>query len=71
MAMAFVVAHPAALGATFTFEEVMIPVRDGVKLHTLIFSSKGARGGLPILFLRTPYGVDSRSAILVLTVEAT
>jgi putative CocE/NonD family hydrolase len=42
----------------------MIPMRDGAKLHTLIYSPKGAQGALPILFLRTPYGVDSRSATL-------
>ena len=48
----------------FDGSEAMIPMRDGVKLHTLIYSPKGARGGLPILFLRTPYGVDGRSAML-------
>ncbi|MDG2533291.1 CocE/NonD family hydrolase [Sphingomonas sp. HITSZ_GF] len=41
----------------FTFEEVMIPVRDGVKLHTVIMRPKGQAGPLPILFQRTPYGV--------------
>jgi putative CocE/NonD family hydrolase len=44
--------------------EAMIPMRDGVKLHTRMFSPKGARGGLPVLFLRTPYGVDGRTAML-------
>ena len=39
-------------------------MRDGVKLHTLIFSPEGRQGNLPILFLRTPYGIDGRAATL-------
>jgi putative CocE/NonD family hydrolase len=34
--------------------EVMIPMRDGVKLHTVILVPKGAKGA-PILLTRTPY----------------
>ena len=34
--------------------DVMIPMRDGVKLHTVILAPKGARGA-PILLTRTPY----------------
>lgn len=34
--------------------EVMIPMRDGVKLHTVIVIPKGAQG-LPMLLERTPY----------------
>src|ERR1700730_4819324 len=34
--------------------EVMIPMRDGVKLHTLIVVPKGAHN-LPMLLERTPY----------------
>jgi hypothetical protein len=47
--------------ATELFEkcEVMIPMRDGVKLHTVIFTPKDRTGPLPILFERTPYGVPS------------
>ncbi|HKY03584.1 MAG TPA: CocE/NonD family hydrolase, partial [Blastocatellia bacterium] len=33
---------------------VMIPMRDGVKLHTVILVPKGARNA-PILLTRTPY----------------
>jgi len=47
---------PAAAEAPFTFEEAMIPMRDGVKLHTVILRPKGATGPLPILFQRSPYG---------------
>ena len=34
--------------------DVMIPMRDGVKLHTVILVPKGAQGA-PILLTRTPY----------------
>jgi putative CocE/NonD family hydrolase len=42
----------------------MIPVRDGVKLHTVILRPKdSATGGPPLPFLmqRTPYGVDGNT----------
>jgi uncharacterized protein len=44
---------------TFDYErrEVMIPMRDGVKLHTLIFLPRGAHGA-PMLLTRTPYNAD-------------
>ena len=35
-------------------QDVMIPMRDGVKLHTVILIPKGASGA-PILLTRTPY----------------
>lgn len=35
-------------------KNVMIPMRDGVKLHTVILIPKGAKGA-PILLTRTPY----------------
>ena len=37
--------------------EVMIPMRDGVKLHTVILIPKGAKDA-PILLTRTPYSAD-------------
>jgi len=43
----------------FTFEEVMIPMRDGAKLQTVVFTPTDKTGPLPILFRRTPYGVPS------------
>jgi uncharacterized protein len=42
--------------------EQMIRMRDGIKLHTLIYSPKAHPGALPILFTRTPYGIDSAAA---------
>jgi putative CocE/NonD family hydrolase len=38
--------------------EQMVPMRDGVKLHTIIYVPKSHTGPLPILFNRTPYGID-------------
>ena len=38
--------------------EVMIPMRDGVKLHAVILRPADIAGPLPILMQRTPYGVD-------------
>src|SRR5262245_51341469 len=40
---------------------VMIPMRDGVKLFTVIVVPKGARNA-PILFTRTPYDAAGRAA---------
>jgi hypothetical protein len=43
--------------ALFDKTEVMIPMRDGVKLHTEIDVPKNISDPLPILFERTPYGI--------------
>src|SRR6202158_2578304 len=40
--------------------EVMIPMRDGVKLHTVILVPKGAKGG-GILLTRTPYDANAQT----------
>jgi hypothetical protein len=59
-------ALPSEIPAKFTPKDesfdhirrkVMIPMRDGVKLHTVILIPKGAKGA-PILLTRTPYGAD-------------
>ena len=50
--------QPAAKPA-FTFQEVMIPMRDGVHLQTVILAPSDQKAPLPILFRRTPYGVPS------------
>ena len=39
--------------------DVMIPMRDGVKLHTVIVIPKGAKNA-PILLTRTPYNASSQ-----------
>jgi uncharacterized protein len=47
--------------SAFDKTEVMIPTRDGVRLHTEIYTPKNATEPLPILFERTPYGISSAS----------
>ena len=48
-------------GADFTTRDVMIPMRDGVKLHTLVMVPVGAkRAGM--LMTRTPYEAKSLAA---------
>src|SRR3989449_953985 len=44
----------------FTFQEVMIPVRDGVPREPAIPTPTDKPGPLPILFRRTPYGVPDQ-----------
>jgi len=48
----------------FSFQQVMIPVRDGIHLQTVILAPVNAPGPMPILFERTPYGVPTGSDIL-------
>src|ERR1035438_1077588 len=36
----------------------MIPMRDGVKLFTVILSPVNPKGSVPVLLERTPYGAD-------------
>jgi uncharacterized protein len=49
----------AELAQMFDKREVMIPVRDGVKLHTEIYTPKDAKEPLPFLLERTPYGISA------------
>ncbi len=39
-------------------QEVMIPMRDGIKLHAVLLKPVKPAGPLPFLMQRTPYGVD-------------
>jgi len=51
--------HGAAQAPPFNYQHVMIPVRDGIKLETAIMTPTNAKGPLPILIRRSPYGVPS------------
>jgi len=42
----------------FDRREEMIRMRDGVRLHTLIFAPKDQKEPLPIIIERTPYGIS-------------
>src|SRR5579863_1055100 len=46
-------------GDKYVCREVMIPMRDGVRLHTVICTPKDQTEKLPFLMSRTPYGVGS------------
>jgi uncharacterized protein len=50
--------QPADVADRFTVRDQMIPARDGVRLHTKIFTPKNQNGPLPIVMQRTPYGVE-------------
>ncbi len=45
----------------FTKRDAMIPMRDGIQLHTEIYTPKNAAGQLPFLITRTPYGLSDDS----------
>jgi putative CocE/NonD family hydrolase len=49
--------EPTNAGFNYVRRRVEIPMRDGVKLHTVILVPKGARNA-PILLTRTPYNAD-------------
>jgi putative CocE/NonD family hydrolase len=49
-----------APAADYTKQEVMIPMRDGVKLHTVIVIPNGAAHA-PIMLTRTPYNASKRA----------
>jgi hypothetical protein len=55
-------ATEAVAPRTYTRQEAMIPMRDGVHLHAVILrpadGSDTPAAGLPFLLARTPYGVD-------------
>ena len=46
--------EPTNDGFDYVKRDLMVPMRDGVKLHTVILVPKGAKGA-PILLTRTPY----------------
>jgi putative CocE/NonD family hydrolase len=48
----------------WTISDAMIPMRDGVKLHTRVFVPARPGPALPFLLLRTPYGVDDSEEAL-------
>ena len=58
--------QPASAVDRFEVSDVMIPTRDGTKLHTMIFTPRLRQGSgeagsvqpLPIVIKRTPYGID-------------
>src|SRR4051794_27948310 len=43
---------------TFVKTDTMVAMRDGVRLHTNVYVPKGFVGNLPIMLIRTPYGIE-------------
>jgi putative CocE/NonD family hydrolase len=68
------VASPAAYaGPEYVRSEAMVPMRDGVALHTVIVRPVGSETtgvALPFLMTRTPYGVDGMTAATVKAAKA-
>jgi putative CocE/NonD family hydrolase len=48
----------AQTNITYARQEAMIPMRDGIKLYTVIYTPTNATGAVPILMERTPYGSE-------------
>jgi putative CocE/NonD family hydrolase len=71
LAASFALAVPSLAAAqagpapAFSFEEVMVPVRDGAHLQTVILRPTGRTDPLPILLTRTPYGVPDAAPATV------
>jgi putative CocE/NonD family hydrolase len=57
-------------GERFRSADVMIPMRDGIRLHTKIFTPKEQDGPLPIILKRTPYGVEGAAGNFVTYLKA-
>jgi len=54
--------EPGQVPDRYVEREEMIPMRDGVRLHTKIFIPVGKDGELPFLMTRTPYGIGEAAA---------
>jgi uncharacterized protein len=57
--------QPAKPDPRFERAEELIPMRDGTKLFTTVHAPKGAKEPVPIILLRTPYGIDGRTERLL------
>ncbi len=75
LALSFLSPAPALLqqdpvADRFVVRDVMIPMRDGVRLHTKLFTPKQQTEPLPIIMKRTPYGVDGAAGNFVTYLKA-
>ncbi len=50
--------QPPGPPAGYVRQDSMIAMRDGVRLHIVIYAPSDAQAPLPIMFLRTPYSAD-------------
>lgn len=51
---------PADSASGYAGKSYMVPMRDGARLHTLVYEPEQAGGQLPFMMVRTPYGIDGR-----------
>jgi putative CocE/NonD family hydrolase len=61
--LTFAQTPPVSNDGYFKYQKVMVPMRDGVKLETVILTPRNQQGALPILLTRTPYGVPKEAAL--------
>jgi predicted acyl esterase len=54
-------AKPELPDSGYVAQDVMIPMRDGVKLHAQVWRPKGSTEKLPIMMTRSPYGFTVRA----------
>ena len=59
--VALLLAAPAWGQSPFRQRDVMVPMRDGVHLQTVIWTPVDQKSPLPILLRRTPYGVPAKA----------
>lgn len=52
----------AYIRANYTKTEHLVPMRDGVRLHTVVYTPNDPQGEWPVLLRRTPYGVGPYGA---------
>lgn len=55
-------AQQAQVADRFTVLDTMIPMRDGVRLHTKVLIPRAQAGPLPFIMKRTPYGIENWQA---------
>src|SRR5687767_12445702 len=57
-------AQQANVSERYVMQDVMIPTRDGTKLHTRVFTPRQQSGPLPFIMKRTPYGIGGAAGNL-------
>ncbi len=63
-------AQPGKTLAGYTVTSAMVPMRDGVKLYTTVWTPKDAKEPLPIILERTPYSADGSAGQLLSYLKA-
>ena len=62
-----IIANAQVRPSDYARTEAMIPMRDGVRLYTIIDAPTTSTQPLPILLLRTPYGLGAATAEQIAT----